>query len=549
MINQNSPIIPFIKGDENKSWFTLVELIVVITILAILWTIAFISLQWFSKDARNSTRHSDLKNIEKVLSLYQLRQSEFPLPSNEVEITYSWAEVWTQWTFWEDTRKLLGSQGQISNVPLDPLTWSEYTYSRLNTKNEMQLAAVFEWELTLNKITNTFAGWSYWTTKITWNYNWQIAKASTWWRIYVLAIPSIISSDTSLTKVIDILDERKLIYNWFHNLPASYSWTTNFDNPDTTWDIINTWSLVVYSWLSIDELLNVNDATSRVLMLSNLQKAYSGALIYENPEINKIINIDLWKSEDLVLFSAILVNNNLGWNIQVNTSLKWWKSLDLNCDINDIHIPEWCIEWENWCQVWAGCNSTLWNWIEFINNHHFSCWDYAQTDSQACSDAQNLSSAKEYAWNSIYWINNIWWKLYIWDNSESACAYWWHVPSDEELTTLENTLFWSICAWESFDRDWNWTADWDGLWCDGLWWKNHTMQTLSNNMIEALKLPLPGYRTTDGLFYTRGYLVALLSSTLEDFDVRGRVLYQYYSNIYRGSWPKTYAMSVRCIKN
>ncbi|MCK5678058.1 MAG: prepilin-type N-terminal cleavage/methylation domain-containing protein [Flavobacteriaceae bacterium] len=35
----NSPIIPFNKGDENKKAFTLVELIVVITILAILSTI------------------------------------------------------------------------------------------------------------------------------------------------------------------------------------------------------------------------------------------------------------------------------------------------------------------------------------------------------------------------------------------------------------------------------------------------------------------------------------------------------------------------------
>ena len=251
----NSPIIPFLKGDENRQAFTLVELIVVITILAILWTIAFISLQWFSKDARNSTRASDLKNIEKVLSLYQLRESEFPLPSYDVEITYSWSEVWTQWTFWEDTRKQLGNQWQISNVPTDPLTWSEYTYSRLNTKNEFQLAAVFEWDLSNNNLLNeTYAAWIYWTTKITWNYNGQVAKTTTWSITYVLAVPSIISWDISLKDIIDILNAKELIYNWFHNLPASYSWTTSFDNPDITWDIINTWSLVVYSSWSLDWL-------------------------------------------------------------------------------------------------------------------------------------------------------------------------------------------------------------------------------------------------------------------------------------------------------
>jgi prepilin-type N-terminal cleavage/methylation domain-containing protein len=47
----------------KKQWFTLVELIVVITILAILWSIAFISLQGYSADARNSKRTSDLNSL------------------------------------------------------------------------------------------------------------------------------------------------------------------------------------------------------------------------------------------------------------------------------------------------------------------------------------------------------------------------------------------------------------------------------------------------------------------------------------------------------
>lgn len=40
------------KHNKNIKAFTLVELIVVITILSILWTIAFISLQWYSSNSR-----------------------------------------------------------------------------------------------------------------------------------------------------------------------------------------------------------------------------------------------------------------------------------------------------------------------------------------------------------------------------------------------------------------------------------------------------------------------------------------------------------------
>jgi prepilin-type N-terminal cleavage/methylation domain-containing protein len=48
--------------------FTLVELIVVITILAILATVGFLSLQGYTKDARNSTTRANLQTISTTLS-------------------------------------------------------------------------------------------------------------------------------------------------------------------------------------------------------------------------------------------------------------------------------------------------------------------------------------------------------------------------------------------------------------------------------------------------------------------------------------------------
>jgi len=54
---------------NTRKGFTLVELIVVITILAILGSIAFVSLQGYSADARNSKRTSDLNSLQNAMSV------------------------------------------------------------------------------------------------------------------------------------------------------------------------------------------------------------------------------------------------------------------------------------------------------------------------------------------------------------------------------------------------------------------------------------------------------------------------------------------------
>ena len=66
------------KRTQNKA-FTLVELIVVITILAILGTIAFISLQGYSWDAKNSKVTSDLKSIQTALEAKRTQDSTVTL--------------------------------------------------------------------------------------------------------------------------------------------------------------------------------------------------------------------------------------------------------------------------------------------------------------------------------------------------------------------------------------------------------------------------------------------------------------------------------------
>ncbi len=74
-------------------WFTIVELIVVITILAILWTIWFISYSNHLVWVRDASRKSQLLSINLWLEVYSTKKL-LPIPENSVEVKSNWNIIW-----------------------------------------------------------------------------------------------------------------------------------------------------------------------------------------------------------------------------------------------------------------------------------------------------------------------------------------------------------------------------------------------------------------------------------------------------------------------
>lgn len=292
-----------------KKAFTLVELIIVITILAILWTIWFMSYQWYKTDSRNSARISDIDSLETALNLYKIDVWNYPIPTDWVAITYSWSEVWTQWTIWDSVISVLNNR--INKKPIDPLTNTEYTYSRLNTKNEFQIWTILEWwETAYNpmiekiyangtKITNAY---------IKWNYNWLVAKTSTWNIMYIFALPSIISSELWTPTIEEIITNKKLVYKWYKNLPSSYK---NTDYKTDGWFEYIPNSVIVYSW-AVD---NLNDITVQAKLMKSIQWAYSWTILMEDASDVKTVVQEISKSETLtdsiVLIAWSVIKDNL----------------------------------------------------------------------------------------------------------------------------------------------------------------------------------------------------------------------------------------------
>lgn len=128
---------------SRRFWFTLVEMLVAITILWILSTIWFISFTKYNVQARDVVRITDIKNIIKVLWLHNLKTGLYPNASNAVDVTYSGAVVWSQWSFWDES---IAETGKIFGELRDPKYDNKYSYSVTLNKKEYQIAAYFESE-------------------------------------------------------------------------------------------------------------------------------------------------------------------------------------------------------------------------------------------------------------------------------------------------------------------------------------------------------------------------------------------------------------------
>ena len=77
----------------SRSAFTLVELIIVITILAILALVAFLMMNDATVSARDSNRLASIKNIYDASQLQAVQQRMLPLPDQAITLTVSGTDI------------------------------------------------------------------------------------------------------------------------------------------------------------------------------------------------------------------------------------------------------------------------------------------------------------------------------------------------------------------------------------------------------------------------------------------------------------------------
>ncbi|MFK7780210.1 MAG: discoidin domain-containing protein [Candidatus Gracilibacteria bacterium] len=278
---------------HNKKAFTLVELIVVITILAILGTIAFISLQGYSASSRDSVRISDVSNMKTSLELFHLNAGKYPLPDNLEEISYSGDILWYQGTLGQIVVSQLSRN--LNEIPTDPLSDKEYIFSTSGTRNEFEILNLLEGDLAFNTISKTNAVTTTRTPRVDGQYNRLFIKTAN----YIVPTPSILTSETILQGVGLVLDGTNIksqIIDGGENIPNIGGVTTNTGALNI--------ELSVYSGPAITSNSSVGD---KLAVITAIQNAYSGSVL-ANLDIYKIV-LDATTEEELLAFVDTVVLN------------------------------------------------------------------------------------------------------------------------------------------------------------------------------------------------------------------------------------------------
>lgn len=127
------------KNKINKNAFTFIELVISISILAMLSILWFISYSKNLEDSRDTQRSSDIAGITSSLKLHRTQRWNYPTPWDYFNIVNDWMLVAIQWRL-NDSVVI----STIDKIPLDPFIKVPYFYSVWRNNQEFQIAATLE---------------------------------------------------------------------------------------------------------------------------------------------------------------------------------------------------------------------------------------------------------------------------------------------------------------------------------------------------------------------------------------------------------------------
>jgi len=390
----------------KKSGFTLVELIVVITILAVLATVGFISFQWYSSTSRDSVRLSEIKNISKAFEITRTKWLSLPMPENYTEISYSWSALQYQWNL---TDKVL-NKVEIFDGGEDPQSYLPYTITINAQKNKFQILGFFENYESIVFHNTVSADNSDLFYKLFWDRIWIFIEPDT--NIPVTSVDSSKIIDIASTNEnFKVLLDSQLELEW-NNTQLTSLVTLNDDFTSCS-DILNNIETAVdwYYFITNDtlkekvycDMSTSNWGWTAVANISKWWTIWWDESIWENDTV--FWDVNNYNSQDYKNFYY----QNIWKDIMYITDS--WAKIFFNDCLIDRSLPGIFsnTSWENienldGTYYWFRCEMSGWTQAGLWNYLNFKIYDKSQWSAHGKS---MLSSISKTEW-MVFWYSWIW---------------------------------------------------------------------------------------------------------------------------------------------
>jgi len=245
---------------RNNNWFTLVELVITVTIIAILATVWFISYNWIIWNSKNSKVSSQMSQLSRSLELWKtewINIFSFVLEENENTLlnpSISWTETSNSlYKAWKVNYLAMNYKKDNYEGNIDYRIWAT---KKLSTKHEI---AWYIEDETLWRL-----------AKITWNYK---ARTLSW---TISEIDSINSNKITLIK---------------------NNWVKIWDTITSSWStIITTIIIKIKSWDNYNDIIytsvNIPIWTTHVMLANDETK---WLIKWKDENSNTWVVVELWK--------------------------------------------------------------------------------------------------------------------------------------------------------------------------------------------------------------------------------------------------------------
>ncbi len=503
---------------HKKKAFSLVELMVTITILAILWTI-WVSINSGYRDKTANTKVSvDLSTIENSFRRYNQEIWTFPSPSGNLkyftsEWNYAHDENEAYWVHWYLTENTIPKRF-INVMPIDPKTWNYYAYGKVFRWWTFEVA----WVLSKNWTHETILKWNFssewWLYNIIREYNWpwfvydksktrfpynpdefiMTAKISsfTW---SVIINDSISNSEEILNKQLVSWDNIKLTV-WSTASLYFSDWSVwELWGPSSATDItlsnmtykkennlftkvslaLNFWSILVKaSKMSEDSEFNVYTSDTEASVRWTIFRVSKMTW-----ETKSTVSVTKW----FVAINKVMINDYQ----TLTNKLKKWDDIeatpifDLPAEIVEIKTLESWVqesilkEW-NTVEVIKNAANVSQN-LEIVNPRDVEneCSPEQHMESGECK--ANISTCEEWngsgtkSWTNWSWGDCViercssWFTLSNWTCIEDKCK--WNIPANaiSNATSQDWTILWVynntswVCTFKcKTNYNWNWSS-------------------------------------------------------------------------------------------